>query len=249
MDRRRIFPRLVLLLTLLNYAGLMGYSFTHPVQADPTFTVDMVYSARGMTDVRFGTTFLGVHVSFTDTLTPVPGAKVYFNEVPGQWYTNVQGWSIVEVSSWDIGRMNLTLNRIVYGSTEETFQQLVTEASTIFDKVIIELMTPEDRVRVDTVAHIMIDAHYASDNAPFQGELIFNYPSFISSEQGLRTYFVEDINGTQYGITQFETDTVDITSDRVNVTFWVEEVRIDTGSEAEFGWTAFHELDGVVFQG
>jgi hypothetical protein len=251
MERRYLFPRLVLLLTLLNCTGLMGYSFTHPARAqtDPMFTIDMIYSARERTDVRFGTTFLGVHVSFTDTLTPVPGAKVYFNEVPGQWYTNEQGWSIVEVSSWEIGRMNLTVDRIVYGSAQRTYQQLVPDASTIFDKVIIELMTPEDRIGVDTVAPIKIDAYYASDNAPFQGELIFNYPNFTSSELGLRTYIVEGINDTQYGITEFEADTIEIISDRVNVTFWVEEDRINTGNEAEFEWTAFHELDGAVFQG
>jgi hypothetical protein len=176
--------------------------------------------------------------------------KVFFNEVPGQWYTNAQGWCIVQVSSWDIGRMNLTIDRIVSGGTQTAFQQLVPDSSTVFDKVIIDLMTPETRIGVDTLAPIRIDAYYASDNAIFQGELIFNYPNFTSSELGSREYFVEDIIDTQYSsITEFETNTVEITSDRVNVTFGVEESRIDTGSEAEFEWTAFHELDGAVFQG
>ncbi|MBC8225001.1 hypothetical protein H8E65_10455 [Candidatus Bathyarchaeota archaeon] len=249
MDRRRLIPRLVLLLTLLNGTGLLGMNLVRPARADPPLTVDMIYAAKERTDVRFGTTYLGYHVSNTDTRTPAPGLKVYFNEVPGQWYTNAQGWCIVQVSSWDIGRMNLTIDSIVSGSTQTAFQQLVPDSSTVFDKVIIELITPEDRIGVDTVAPLRIDAYYASDEAPFQGELIFNYPNFTSTELGPRTYFVEDINDHQYGITQFETDTVEIISDRVNVTFWVEEDRIGTGSEAEFEWTAFHELDGAVFQG
>ena len=249
MDRRRLIPRLVLLLTLLNGTGLLGMNLIGSVRADPPLTVDMIYAAKVRTDVRFGTTYLGYHVSNTDTRTPAPGLKVYFNEVPGQWYTNAQGWCIVQVSSWDVGRMNLTIDRIVSGGSETPFQQLVPDSSTVFDKVIIELITPEVRIGVDTVAPIRIDAYYASDDAPFQGELIFNYPNFTSTELGPRTYFVEDIDDTQYGITQFETDTVEIISDRVNVTFWVEEDRIDTGSEAEFEWTAFHELDGAVFQG
>jgi len=249
MERRRLIPRLILLLTLLNGTGLLGMNLIGPVRADPPLTVDMIYAAKVRTDVRFGTTYLGYHVSNTDTRTPAPGLKVYFNEVPGQWYTNAQGWCIVQVSSWDVGRMNLTIDRIVSGNNETAFQQLVPDSSTVFDKVMIELITPEVRIGVDTVAPIRIDAYYASDDAPFQGELIFNYPNFTSSELGPRTYFVEDIDDTQYGITQFETDTVEIISDRVNVTFWVEEDRIDTGSEAEFEWTAFHELDGAVFQG
>jgi len=249
MERRRLIPRLVILLTLLNGTGLLGMNLIGPVRADPPLTVDMIYAAKVRTDVRFGTTYLGYHVSNTDTRTPAPGLKVYFNEVPGQWYTNAQGWCIVQVSSWDVGRMNLTIDRIVSGGSETPFQQLVPDSSTVFDKVIIELITPEVRIGVDTVAPIRIDAYYASDDAPFQGELIFNYPNFTSTELGPRTYFVEDIDDTQYGITQFETDTVEIISDRVNVTFWVEEDRIDTGSEAEFEWTAFHELDGAVFQG
>jgi len=249
MDRRRLIPRLVLLLTLLNGTGLLGMNLIGPVKADPPLTVDMIYAARERTDVRFGTTYLGYHVSNTDTRTPAPGLKVYFNEVPGQWYTNAQGWAIVQVSSWDVGRMNLTIDRIVSGGSETPFQQLVPDSSTVFDKIIIELITPEVRIGVDTVAPIRVDAYYASDEAPFLGELIFNYPNFTSTELGPRNYFVEDIDDTQYGLTQFETDAVEIISDRVNVTFWVEEDRIDTGSEAEFEWTAFHELDGAVFQG
>ena len=235
-----------MLLILMNY---MGLGFTYPVKADPPLTVDMIYAAKERTDVRFGTTYLGYHVSNTDTRTPAPGLKVYFNEVPGQWYTNAQGWAIVQVSSWDVGRMNLTIDRIVSGITQTAFQQLVPDSSTVFDKVIIDLMTPEDRIGVNTPAPITVDAHYASDNAPFQGEIVFNYPNFTSSELGVRTYVVEDINDIQYSITEFESDTVEITSDRVNVTIWVDETRIDTGSEAEIEWTAFHELDGAVFQG
>jgi hypothetical protein len=209
----------------------------------------MIYAAKERTDVRFGTTYLGYHISNTDPRTPAPGLKVYFNEIPGQWYTNAQGWCIFQVSSWDVGRMNLTIDRIVSGTTQTAFQQLVPDSSTVFDKVIIDLLTPEVRIGVNTPAPIIVDAYYASDNAPFQGEIIYNYPNFTSSQMGPRTYVVKEINDTQYSITQFEANTVEITSDRVNVTVWVDENRIGTGSEAEFEWTAFHELDGTIFQG
>ncbi len=95
MEWRRVFPRLVLLLTLLSYVGIMEFGFTGTVRADPPLTVDMIYAAKERTDVRFGTTYLGYHVSDTNTRSPAPGLKVYFNEVPGQWYTNAQGWCIV----------------------------------------------------------------------------------------------------------------------------------------------------------
>ncbi len=90
MERRRLIPRLVLLLTLLNGTGLLGMNLVKPVRADPPLTVDMIYAAKERTDVRFGTTYLGYHVSDTNTRSPAPGLKVYFNEVPGQWYTNAQ---------------------------------------------------------------------------------------------------------------------------------------------------------------
>jgi hypothetical protein len=233
----------------MSYVGFMRHSFTQSVKADPPLTIDMVYSSDERTNVRFGYAYLGVHVSYTDTLTQASGAIVIFNEVPGQWHTNAQGWAIIEVSSWDIGEMNLTVDRIILGGSVTDYQQLTPNASTIFDKVMIDLLTPEDRIGVNTPAPIIVDAYYASDNAPFQGDIIFNYPNFTSSELGPRTYIVEDINDTQYGITQFESNPIEITSDRVNVTIWADETRIDTGSEADIEWTAFHELDGAVFQG
>jgi hypothetical protein len=237
------------MLALLNSTGLLGLNLVWPVRADPPLTVDMIYAAKVRTDVRFGITYLGYHVSNTDTRLPAPGLKVYFDEIPGQWYTNAQGWCIMQVSSWDVGRMNLTINRIVSGSTQIAFQQLVPDSSTVFDKVIIDLIIPEDRIGVNTPAPITVDAHYASDDTPFLGDIIFNYPNFTSSEMGPRTYSVVGINDTQYGSTQFEANSGEITSDRVNMSIWVNENRIGTGREADIEWTAFHELDGAVFQG
>ena len=63
------------------------------------------------------------------------------------------------------------------------------------------------------------------------------------------TTIVQEIHDIQYGLTEFEANSVEITYDYVNVTFWVNENRIETGSEVEFEWTAYHVLDGAIFQG
>jgi hypothetical protein len=248
MDRRASFIPLSLALMLFYTAIFAVIPQIPSVKADPPLTIDMTYSASERNDVK-GIAFMGVHVVFTDTKSAAMGAKIFFEGEPGQWYTNEKGWCIIPVVSWEIGRYNLTIESIYFGDEEKGFQMSVPEASTLFDKVLIDLMTPETRIGVGTEAPITWDATYASDGAQFQGDLVFNHENFTSNEIGLREYTVEGIIDDQYGVTVYEADSVDIVYDRVNVTIVADEDRVDTGSETELNWVAYHEYDGAQFQG
>ena len=180
MDRKSPFLCLILAMILLFTIGSFGFHEIPTLQAQPPLTIDMVYSASNRTDVR-GFTYMGVHVVYTDSRLPVVGARVRFEGEPGQWYTEPDGWCVISIVSWDIGTYTLNVQSIIVGDISYGFQQTAPPASTKFDMVIIDLKSEETRIGVGTEAPISWDAAYASDGAPFEGELIFNYDNFTNT--------------------------------------------------------------------
>ena len=118
----------------------------------------------------------------------------------------------------------------------------------IFDKVVIELSPVRERYDVGKEAELAIDAYYAYDGTPYNGEIIFNM-SLIQYEPGLYYVTVARIGNDSYGITVFEANTVAIIFDRVVITLYVGDERIDVGSKANITWKAYYEYDGKPFQG
>jgi len=244
--RGKALPLLALFMAVAALSLHQGFQ-PEPVSAAATLVIDSAYVANERLDIK-DMTYLGIHVSYSATYMPLTGGKIYFEGITGQWYTNEKGWCIVPVTSWDPGRVNLTVEDIYIGSTSTDYEWIVQEPQAIFDRVDIELRSFKNRIGVDTEAPIIWDAHYASDDSPFTGQLVFNH-NFTIHEVGPKTYEVVGVVDEEYGITEFQSDTIEFVFDVVNVTLTTDNRFLNVSDEAMIDWTAVYQYDGEPFRG
>ena len=131
---------LTLLALFIVIATLSWHHEAQPksVSAAATLTIDDIYVGNERLNIK-DMTYLGIHVSFSDTLFPLIGGKIIFEEIAGYWYTNEQGWCIVPVTSWEPGPLNLTIEEIYFGATSTDYEWVVSEPQAIFDRIDVEL--------------------------------------------------------------------------------------------------------------
>ena len=221
--------------------------FSSIVAAQPTLTIDETQVDSERVDVR-GQAIFAIRIVRTSDGHPLYRLRVTFKNRPGNWYTEFDGWCLVPVISWDVCNFSLAVDRIYSGSAELSFQQVVPNPWCVFDQVLVDLKTSKPRIGVNTEAPIRYTATYAFDGTPFQGEIILD-GNLTFPTVGNRTYQVAEVVDEQYNLTVFESDTLEIISDRVLVTLYASNERIDVGSEAEIGWTATYEYDQTPFHG
>ena len=118
----------------------------------------------------------------------------------------------------------------------------------IYDKVIISLSVSDGRIGVGEAANIAVEAYYAYDDSPFDGEVVLN-DTLVHDAVGKYWYTVSWIANDRYGITIFESNSVYVIFDRINVTLTVADTRINIGEGADLTWSAVYEYDGQPFNG
>jgi len=217
------------------------------VDAQATLTIDATQVDTQRVDVR-GQAIFAIRIVRTSDGYPLQFGKVIFQNRPGEWHTDYYGWCIVPVISWDVGNFSLVVDRIYSGAAQLSFEWAVPDPWCVFDQVLVDLKTSKPRIGVNTEAPIRYTATYAFDGTPFQGEIILN-ENLTSPTVGNRTYQVAEVIDEQYNLTVFESDTLEIISDRVLVTLYASDDRINVGSEAEIEWTATYEYDQTPFHG
>jgi len=120
--------------------------------------------------------------------------------------------------------------------------------SIIFDEVIITLEKMRDRVDVGSRAPIMIKAKYAYDNKPFNGQVILSQ-DLVQKSVGKYRYTVKKIIDQLYGLTKFESNSIEIIFDRVVVRLSSQFSRIQVGKKANITYKAYYEYDQSPFMG
>ena len=224
--------------------------FSSMADAQPTITIDEMYVDNERLDVG-GLAYFRIHFVYTSNGYPLQFGTVFFENQP-PWAPLGQsvyfGLCVVPVTSLDVCNYSLTVDRIYKGVVELDFQQVVPDPWCVFDKVLVDLKTSKPRIGVNTEASIRWTATHAFDGTPFQGQIILN-ETLTSPTVGKRAYQVTEIIDEQYGLTEFESDTLEIISDKVSVSLNASQERIDVGSEAEIEWTATYEYDQTPFHG
>ena len=129
-----------------------------------------------------------------------------------------------------------------YGLT--AFTQTAPDVSVIFDKLSITLSTPDDRIDVGSTATINADIVRLYDNS-ISGATIALNDTMTKSTVGKYGYTVSSVSGDEYGITAFESNSISIIFDRVDVTLTVSDSRIDVGSTMSWSFTATYAYDGA----
>lgn len=131
-----------------------------------------------------------------------------------------------------------------YGLTVFTANQF----SVIFDKVKVILAVERERVDVGSEAPILITAFYLYDGSEYDGDILLN-DTLVKEEVGIYGYTVIKVGNDTYGIEAFESNAVSIIFDRVSITLYAEDDRINVGENATIYWEGFYEYDGEPFRG
>jgi len=80
----------------------------------------------------------------------------------------------------------------------------------IFDKVVFTLSVADDRINIGSSASVSISGVYVYDGASFQGYYRLNDTELAKSEAGRYAFTVMGISDSLYGLTVFESNTVQV---------------------------------------
>ncbi|MCH7705568.1 MAG: hypothetical protein IIB33_00780 [Chloroflexi bacterium] len=120
--------------------------------------------------------------------------------------------------------------------------------SIIWDNVIVTLTVASNRTDVGSEAPLIIDAVYAFDGTPFQGDVILNGPT-ARQVLGPWEFEAAEIRDDRFGLTRFSTNRVPIIWDRVAITLEPGSVRVQAGYPASIRTVASYESDNTPFVG
>lgn len=139
----------------------------------------------------------------------------------------VNGEADITVSATDVGKYEVRPVRVVdtrYNISSSLIQDQAIQI--IFDKVIIELSTDYDVVQVGREIDIHVNAYYAYDGTPFDGQVFIEPYPYTRVSPGELTFTVSGIVDNRYGLRSF-------TSNEVRVYF--DELDIRTSIEPSLG--------------
>ncbi len=146
-------------------------------------------------------------------------AKNIILEVNGTKYTtDNEGWITIQVTSDQICKQKWIITNVLLDDIQLPFIMVSDPPSIIWDKVIIQLSVPPDKIRinVNTNATIYCKAYYAYDGAPFEGEIVLNSTT-IWNEVGIKYFTVKKIYDHKYGLGTFESNIVKIHFDALKI--------------------------------
>ncbi len=211
----------------------------------PRVIIDWAYVRDVRVDVGAPLS-VGFHMFWEPGGSPVVGATVYVNGVPH--VSDSVGVVLFTDTSYSRGRKDWSVDRIVYGGAEVPFDQLVDDPYCIFDIIQVDLYC-RPRVDVGTTADVKVWARYFYDGTPFGGRVILNNTKFSYSEPGSHVYAVVDLVDNEGAVTDFYGDPLEVVWDKVKITLFAEDGRVDVGSEAGVTWIARYESDKQEFNG
>jgi len=135
--------------------------------------------------------------------------------------------------------------------SDPTYGLTIFEANSvycIFDKVTITLSVSDDRIDVGSTADIALSAVYQYDGMHYDGTVVLN-DTLTKSAVGRYGYTVSSLSGDTYEITEFESNSVYVIFDRVQINLSVSDDRINVGDTTALSWTGTYEYDGSAFDG
>lgn len=118
------------------------------------------------------------------------------------------------ITKFNVGLYNYTVSKIIDGKYGlKTFTSNV--ISVIFDCVNVTLSSVE-RIEVGRNANILWNAYYLYDGKPFNGSIVLNDDT-MKNEIGRYPYTVKSIVDKSYGLTNFKSNTIYITFDKLKI--------------------------------
>lgn len=236
---------LFILLVLFPFLVILNNA---SASVDVPLTVVNTYVSTQRADV-LATIYVGFRIVWSADNRPFTAGRVFLKDSGSTYITDANGWFFSPQTSLSIQTKTFSIDRIIWGADELSFNQTVPDPVCHYDKVIMELFTPHPRISVNESAVIDYNAFYATDYAPFIGNITLNHDTLTFSEIGQRTFEVVGISDAQYQVSDFESNDVEVIYDLVDVQLFSSRERVDVGAEAEFTWSAKYLSDNTLFQG
>jgi M6 family metalloprotease-like protein len=226
--------------------------------------IDEIYQSGYRVDVG-SSQLIGFHATLYSTGSSIEGAKLYVN---GTLYiTNSDGWIYIEVFSDTVGIKKWVITAAEYDNITD-FIMIVPNPEIIWDKLLImDAWASDYRVDVSRHAYIWFNITYLYDGTSFSdldGEVYINglkafYNESLASwfinisydSVGHRDFTVTDIINIRYNVSIFDSliPPVRVVWDKVLITLYTDDDRIDIGSKATIYFDAIYEYDGQKFNG
>ncbi|EMR73522.1 hypothetical protein MCGE09_00555, partial [Thaumarchaeota archaeon SCGC AB-539-E09] len=169
-------------------------------------------------------------------------------EVNGtQCTTNSTGWAIYNAS---FGRVKAETYEVlnVLGDNIGDFVVNISTPVVIWDIVDLNLTVLSERVDVGATAVIDCSGAYRFDGARFNGTVAYN-DTLTHGVVGQRNYVVSNITDMQFGLDVFDSNTVSVIFDSVDINLTIVEPRLDVGAEASLIWSGLYQYDHEPFYG
>jgi len=119
----------------------------------------------------------------------------------------------------------------------------------IFDKVILEIDTPDDRLDIGEEPEITWRGEYAYDSEPFTGDLSLNVGSQPIYIPGRYQIYPTGIEDPLYDLQVYSSNPLNITWDKIHIDLIAADQRLNVRDEATIDWIGFYEADGSPFNG
>jgi len=171
--------------------------------------------------------YVAFHASWAHNNSDVVRGVIYVN---GSAYTtNSTGWVAFSVSSRTVGRQLWTITGVSCSGITK-YEKAVADPYIVWDKVIFTLSVVDGRINTGDSAQIDVVGRYAYDGTAFQGTYALN-DTLTKTSVGKWDFAVASMTDTEYGLTVFESNAVDVIWDRIK-TIWygVSDDRCNVGS-------------------
>jgi len=201
-------------------------------------------------------------------LTDVEGYLEYMLNGEFRRIELVDGEANIVISAEEVSRYVINLVRVVdtvYNMSNDLSNNPSVEI--VFDKVIIELSTDYDIIQVGKEVEINVDAYYAYDGTPFDGQVFIEPFPYTRASPGELTFKVSGIIDNRYGLTSFTSNEVKVYFDELDIkadiepSFGMVKVSIDVSfkdqgkpvekyfvDDIEYSGTFTEEISGFMIQ-
>lgn len=190
---------------------------------------------------------VGFRLEWASSGDPVSTATIRIN---GKTYSGAlqDGWIIIQRTYDYVGNYIWSIESIIVDGGYRSFEMATGKPSCIFDKVVIVVDASYNRIGLGQTPDIYYNAYYASDGQSFSGNIYLN-DSVTSDVVGAAKIGVTRIEDDLYGISHFDTNTVTIIWDRVDVILFSSDLRYDLNKEPKLTYIANYQYDLTTFMG
>lgn len=198
-----------------------------------------------VTDARTGVSTqeqVGFHAKWSHDGSNITDGIIYINETGHS--VNGTGWISFPVEYDTVGKRKWTVTG-ANCSYITVYEQTVDDPEITWDKVQVTLSIADDHINVGDSANVVVQtATYEYDGAMFLGTVALN-DTLTKNTVGKYWYTVASVSDPIYGITKFESSSVNCIFDKVTITLSVSDNLISVGSTANITWTAVYQYPNV----